>query len=104
MDLPTPGGKRANLQDAENFFQTAQYRSDLQILSKAQYYIKRTIGEEASIDYMISEIKNYFTDGKFSSHCYEYAEKELPQLTEEEIDNLLPKNEFGKTIYSYKDL
>lgn len=103
MQLPTPE-KRATLDDAETFFQTEQYRKDLQVLAKAKAYVERVFEEESAIDYMITEIKNYFRDGKFSDHCYEYAEKEAPPLTEEEIAKLLPKGENGKAIFSWKDL
>jgi len=107
MELPTPNKTqepRSTLEDAENFFQSDRYKQDLQILAKAQHYIKRTVGEEAGLEYMIREIKKYFTDGKFSDHCYEYAEKETPQFTEAEVAAMLPKNDDGKPIFSYKDL
>ena len=94
MELPTP--------DAS--VEKKEYVHDLHTLSRAQNYIKKVFGEDAAIDYMIGECKNYAKDGKFSKHCYEYAEKELPQLTEEEIAATLPKNWEGKPIWSYKDV
>lgn len=103
MQLPTPE-TRSTLDDAEAHFRSEQYKEDLQVLARAKTYIDRTIGEEAGIDYMISEIKKYFTDGKFSDHCYEYAEKEMPQLTEEQVAAILPKNDDGKPIWSWRDV
>jgi len=80
------------------------YIDDLHTLHRAKLYIARTVGDEASMDYMISEIKKYCADGKFSPHCYEYAEKELPALTESELADILPKNWQGKPIFSHKDI
>lgn len=93
MHLPTP-----ETPDAER----AGYVGDLQTLAKAQNYITKVFGEEEAIDYMITECKNYAKDGKFSKHCYEYAEKELPQLTEAEIAAILPKDEDGNPIWGHK--
>lgn len=80
-----------------------EYIKDLKTLAAAQAYIKKVFGEEEAIDYMISECKNYATSGRFSNHCYEYANKELPPLTEEEIEKALPKNWAGKPIWGYQD-
>lgn len=104
MELPTPEGKHSTLDDAEAFFESDKYKEDLKLLARAKNYIDKTVGEEAGLDYMISEIKKYFTDGKFNDHCYEYAEKESPKLTDAQIAELLPKNDQGKPIWSYKDL
>lgn len=107
MELPTPDqpqAPRSTIEDAENFFQTEKYREDLKILAKARAYVQALFGEDASLDYMISEIKTYFSDGKFSDHCYEYAEKELPQMTEAELAKRLPKTPDGKPIFSWRDL
>lgn len=103
MQLPTPDQK-SSLQDAETFFESEEYQSALKILAHAKAYIDRTVGEEAGIDYMINEIKKLFTDGKFSDHCYEYAEKEMPEMTEAELAKVLPKNDQGKPIFSWRDL
>lgn len=103
MDLPTPDNK-SSLADAERFFESEEYQQALKILAQAKAYIDRTVGEEAGIDYMITEIKKLFNDGRFSDHCYEYAEKEAPALTEEQIAELLPKNDDGKAIFSWRDL
>lgn len=94
MDIPVP--------DKEQ--EKKEYIDDLHTLQRAKIHIEKTIGEEEAIDYMISEIKNYVTDGKFSKHCYEYAEKENPQLTEEQLAEILPKTWDGKPIFSYRDL
>lgn len=106
MDLPTPGNNtpHSTTEDAERFFQSEEYQQALKILAQAKAYIDRTVGEEAGIDYMISEIKNLFNEGKFSDHCYEYAEKEAPPLTEAQIAELLPKNDDGKAIFSWRDV
>lgn len=95
MELPTPKTKEE---------EKAEYITDLHTLSKAQSYIKRVFGEDEALDYMISECKKYAKDGKFSKHTYDYANKELPQLTEAEIEASLPKNWQGKPIWSHKDL
>lgn len=103
MQLPTPDQK-STLSDADMFFQSEEYKDALKILAAAKAYVDRTVGEEAGIDYMISEIKKLFTDGKFSDHCYEYAAKEKPPLTEAEIAKLLPKTDDGRAIFSWRDL
>ena len=95
MDIPVP----EQPQDADT-----RYREDMHTLARAQKYIERTVGEEAALDYMISEAEKYYKDQKFSDHCYEYAEKEMPQLTEAELAEVLPKNDDGKPIFSYRDL
>lgn len=95
MDLPTP-----QTPDQEK----AEYISDLHVLARAQNYIKKVFGEEEAIDYMITECENYAKTGRFSNHCYDYANKELPQLSEAEIAEILPKNWEGKPIWSYKDV
>jgi len=102
METPTP--THSSLDQAENFFQSEEYKEALKTLARAKAYVDRTVGEEAGVDYMIGEIKKLFTDGKFSDHCYEYAEKEAPQLTEAELAEVLPKNSDGKPIFSYKDI
>lgn len=107
MELPTPDQPqvpRSTLEDAEQFFQSDKYREDLQVLAKAKAYIHRLFGEEESLDYMINEIKKYFSDGKFSEHCYDYAEREMPQMTEAELAARLPKTADGKPIFSWRDL
>ena len=93
MDIPVP---ELNADE--------KYRKDMHILARAQNYVARTVGEEAALDYMIGEAKKYYKDQKFSDHCYEYAEKETPQLTESELAKVLPKNDDGKPIFSYRDL
>ena len=93
MDIPVPE------QTADD-----RYREDMHTLARAQKYIERTVGEEAALDYMISEAKKYYKDQKFSDHCYEYAEKEMPQLTESQLAEILPKNDDGNPIFSYRDL
>lgn len=98
MDLPTPDKQTTEEQEK------AEYVSDLHTLAKAQAYVKKVFGEDEALDYMINECKNYAKDGKFSKHCYEYAEKGLPPLTEAEIAATLPKTWDGKPIWSYKDL
>ena len=91
MDIPVP--------DADE-----RYRKDMHTLARAHKYIERTVGEEAALDYLIGECKKYTKEQKFSDHCYEYAEKEMPQLTEDELAEVLPKNDDGKPIFSYRDL
>ena len=95
MDLPTPETEKD---------EKGEYVDDLHTLARAQAYIKRMFGEDEAIDYMINECKKYAQLGRFSEHTYDYANKELPQLTEEEIEASLPKNWEGKPIWSYKDL
>ena len=97
MDIPTPEEKTPEEEKAE-------YVNDLHLLSKAQSYIKRMFGEDEAIDFMITECKHYVQNGEFSKHTYDYANKELPQLTEEEVAKALPKNWQGKPIWSYKDV
>lgn len=107
MDLPTPentNAKHSTLEQAEEFFQSEKYVDDLKILAAAKNHIDKVFSQEEGLDYMISEIKRYFIDGKFSDHCYEYAEKGNPPLTEAQISELLPKNDEGKPIWSYKDV
>lgn len=82
----------------------AEYVSDLHKLAAAKAYITRVFGEEDSMDFMIGEIKEYVTSGKFSKYVEEYALKEKPPLTEAEIAATLPKTWDGKPIWSYKDL
>lgn len=81
-----------------------EYLDDLHTLHRAQTYIQRLFGEDAAIDYMVNECKKYVKEGTFSDHCYEYAEKELPQLTESDLANILPKTWDGKPIFSHKDV
>jgi len=106
MDLPTPENNQphSTLADAEAFFQSEKYQEDLKVLAAAKAYLDRTLGEEAALDYMISEIKKYFTDGHFSDHCYDYAERERPAMTEAQLAEILPKTWDGKPIFSYRDL
>lgn len=94
-DLPVP---------EENTINGEQYRKDLHTLARAKSYIARVFTEEDAIDFMIKEIKNYYNDGEFSKYVYEYAEKEKPMYTEEELAQILPKTEDGKPIFSYRDL
>lgn len=93
MELPTP------TQTPDE-----QYREALKLIHKAQWYITMTLGEEAGLDYMIGECKKLASDGKLSDHCYEYASKSTSDLTDEQIEQILPKNEDGKAIWSYKDM
>lgn len=95
MDIPTPKTQEEEKQE---------YIDDLHTLARAKQYIARVFSEDEALDYMIGEIKTYVTEGKFSKHCYEYAEKEKPQLTEEELAKILPQTWDGKPIFSYKDL
>jgi len=95
MDIPVP---------EQELSADERYRKDMHTLARAQHYIARTVGDEAALDYMISEAKKYAKEQKFSDHCYEYAEKEPPQLTESELAEVLPKNDDGKPIFSYRDL
>jgi len=81
-----------------------EYVKDLHTLHKAETYLKRLFGEEAALDYLISECTKYAKEGKFSDHCYEDAAKELPELTEAEIAATLPQNWDGKPIFSYRDI
>jgi len=82
-----------------------QYRKDLLILHKAMNHIKKLFGEESAVDYMISEVKEYVNSGKFSKHCYEYAEKNpLEDITEEELTKIVPKTWDGRPILSWRDL
>jgi hypothetical protein len=92
MDLPTIEQEKK------------EYINDLHTLAKAQRYVSTLFGDEAGVDYMITEVKKYCTEGKFSDHCYEYALKELPVLTEAEMADILPKTWDGKPIFSHKDV
>ena len=82
--------------------QQEQYIKDLKILARAKAYIDRTIGEEAGLDYMLSEIRKYVDTQKFSPHCYEYAEKTDLDLTEAEIAEKLPKTWDDRPIWSHQ--
>jgi len=107
VELPTPdkvGKERSTISDAEEFFNSEAYHEALTILAKAKAYIDKTVGKEDGLDYMISEIKKLFTDGYFSDHCYDYAEREAPPLTEAQLAEMLPKTEDGKPIFSWRDL
>ena len=83
-----------------------QYVKDLKMLHLAQHHITKLFGEEAGIDYVISECKKYTEDGEFSEHCREYAEKakDASSLTEAEINALLPETWDGKKIWGHQDL
>lgn len=81
-----------------------EYIDDLHTLHRAMMHIQRIFGEREARDFMMKEVKLYVADGKFSKHCYEYAEKVPPQLTEAELAEILPKTWDGKPIFSYKDL
>jgi hypothetical protein len=83
--------------------QKEEYIQDLKTLSAAQVYVTALFGEDSGIDYVISECQNYVKNGKFSDHCYEYAQKGKPPLTEAEIAETLPKTWDGKPIWGYKD-
>lgn len=80
------------------------YRDELVKLHQAQKYIEREFGEEAALDFMINECKNFAKDGEFSKYVEEYSAKTPTPLTEAEIDAALPKNEYGKAIWSHKDV
>lgn len=82
----------------------AEYVADLHKLATAKKYIARVFTEEDALDFMIKEIQEYVTTGKFSKYVDEYAAKEAPPLTEAEIAETLPKTWDGKPIWSYKDL
>ena len=102
MELPTPDQPTTG----DKFYVTdEQYRKDLMTLERARAYMERIFDEDTALSYMIDEIKTYYkNEGKFSDSCYEYADKEKPQLTEAELAEILPKNDDGKPIFSWRDL